>query len=117
MIKTEAGDSPPNGTQNAQPGPYTTGIIISIISAQNSGVLERVKKFTSAVVNCFAVQPRCGERGSDPAGAHAMLWSGTSAGRSYRSLCQRTAKEGVVAGHFQLLGRCSGQCDVQMTAQ
>ena len=54
---------------------------------------------------------------SDLAGAHVTLRSVAATKRIYRDLCVRTAQQWAVAGHFQLFGRCSRQCDVQMIAQ
>ena len=54
---------------------------------------------------------------SDPAGAHVILRSVAATKRIYRDLCVRTAQQWAVAGHFQLFGRRSRQCDVQMIAQ
>ena len=54
---------------------------------------------------------------SDPAGARVILRSAATTERIYRDLCARTAQQWVVAGNFQLFGRCSRQCDVQMIAQ
>ena len=54
---------------------------------------------------------------SDPPGARVILRSATTTERIHRDLCVRTAQLWAAAGHFQLFGRRSRQCDVQMIAQ
>ena len=54
---------------------------------------------------------------SDPPGSRVILRSATTTERIHRDLCVRTTQRWAAAGHFQLFGRRSRQCDVQMIAR